>query len=73
VKLTPQHPVINREIFAKVLRDLTRLPPDASRLDVEAAAWRSVARHARGMTSEGIAEVSWRIVRGLVRRAKAAA
>jgi len=73
VNLAPQRPAIGRDLFAKVLRDLAGLSPDASRLEVEAAVWRSVARHARGMASGEIAEVSWHIVDGLARRARKAA
>lgn len=62
-------PVIDREIAAKVLRDLAHLRQNARRLDVEAAIWRLVARHARALTSEQIAEVTWlllnRVAQGL--------
>lgn len=65
-------PAIDREIAAKVLRDLARLRPDARRLDVEAAVWRSVARHARALTSEQIAEVTWLLLKRVAQGPKAA-
>jgi hypothetical protein len=55
-------PAIDRVILGKVLRDLTRLPPGAGRLAIEAAVWRSIARHARALSSEEIAEVTWQIL-----------
>ena len=65
-------PVIDREIAAKVLRDLVHLRPNARRLDVEAAVWRSVARHARALTSEQIAEVTWLLLKRVAQGPKAA-
>jgi len=73
VKPDPPPPQIDREVFAKVLSDLRRLPPGAHRLTVEAAVWRAVARHARAMSSDEIAEVTWRILDRLVRRPARAA
>ncbi len=64
---------IDRDVFQKVLRDLARLRPEARRLDVEAAVWRSVARHTRALTADEIAEVTWRILRRLAKPAKDAA
>ena len=54
-----------REILTKVLADLSRLPPKARRLDIEAAIWRSVARHARNLSADQVAEATWEILRRL--------
>ena len=64
---------IDRDIFEKVLRDLARLRPQARRLDVEAAVWRSVTRHTRALSADEIAEVTWRILRRLGAATKTAA
>ena len=64
---------IDRDVFEKVLRDLTRLSPQAHRLDVEAAVWRSVTCHTRALTADEVAEGTWRILRRLARPAKDAA
>jgi hypothetical protein len=64
-------PTIDRGIFAKILRDLARLPRTARRLDIEATVWRSVARHARTLSAEQIAEVTWRILRSLAAKTAA--
>ncbi len=64
---------IDRDIFEKVLCDLARLRPQARRLDVEAAVWRSVTRHTRALSADEIAEVTWRILRRLGGATKTAA
>lgn len=73
VKKSTTPPIIDREIAAKVLRDLGRLGPGARRLDIEAAVWRSVARHARALSSEQIADVTWLILNHAARSPKVAA
>ncbi len=69
---TPLGPSLGRGILAKLLRDLVRLPPNARRIDVEAAVWRSVTRHAGVLTAEQTAEVTWRIIEDLGGGKKAA-
>jgi len=52
-------------VFHRVVRDLARLPRNARRIDVEAAVWRSVARHASAAGAAEIAEITWRLLRRL--------
>lgn len=61
----PLGPDLGRGILAKVLRDLARLPPNARRIDVEAAVWRSVTRHAGALSAEQTTEVTWQILKDL--------
>ena len=63
--LTSSGAALNPDMFAKVLRDLVRLSPNARRLDVEAAVWRSIKRHTNGLTAEEIADLTWRVLRNL--------
>ena len=65
--------VLDRALFAKVLRDLGRLPANARRIHVEAAVWRSVTRHAGALSAEETAEVTWQVLRDLAGGGKKAA
>lgn len=70
---TVSGPTLAPGLLAKVLRGLARLPTDARRIDVEAAVWRSVTRHAGALSAEQTAEVTWRILRDLAGSGKKAA